>query len=286
MCTSKNKIYDRKEKTSIWFQSLRDKICNNFEEIEKKLTNFENINIKPSKFKSTKWKREGGGGGEISIMKGCVFEKVGVNISTVHGKFSDQFKKQIPGAEEDGKFWASGISVVAHPMNPHVPAAHMNTRYICTSKTWFGGGCDLTPVFFDKNEKYLFHNALEKSCDKYDKNYYKKFKKWCEEYFYIKHRDEQRGIGGIFFDYLKSSSFENDFNFTKEIGSIFNDVYSQIILKKINKKWTTDHKNQQLFKRGRYVEFNLMYDRGTQFGIKTGGNIDAILMSLPPTAKW
>ena len=168
-------------------------------------------------------------------MKGCVFEKVGVIISTVHGKFSDQFKKQIPGAEEDGKFWASGISVVAHPMNPHVPAAHMNTRYICTSKTWFGGGCDLTPVFFDKNEKYLFHKALEKSCDKYDKNYYKKFKKWCEDYFYIKHRDEQRGIGGIFFDYLKSSSFENDFNFTKEIGSIFNDVYSQIILKKLIK---------------------------------------------------
>ena len=262
-----------------WFSKLRDKICKEFEDIENSLSN-------KNSFKIKNWKRDGGGGGKMSIMKGNIFEKVGVNISTVYGKFSENFRSNIPGAEDDGKFWASGISVVSHPKNPFVPAAHMNTRLIVTSKTWFGGGGDITPMKPSKLMSREFHNDLKKTCNRHNENYYDEFKKWADEYFLIKHRNETRGDGGIFFDYINTGNWEKDFSFVRDIGETFLNSYSSIIKKTKNLPWNEKDREDQLIKRGRYAEFNLIYDRGTLFGLKTGGNIDAILMSLPPEVKW
>ena len=262
-----------------WFSKLRDKICKEFEDIENSLSN-------KNSFKIKNWKRDGGGGGKMSIMKGNIFEKVGVNISTVYGKFSENFRSNIPGAEDDGKFWASGISVVSHPKNPFVPAAHMNTRLIVTSKTWFGGGGDITPMKPSKVMSREFHNDLKNSCNRHNENYYDEFKKWADEYFLIKHRNETRGDGGIFFDYINTGNWEKDFSFIKDIGETFLNSYSSIVQKTKNSPWNEKDREDQLIKRGRYAEFNLIYDRGTLFGLKTGGNIDAILMSLPPEVKW
>ena len=262
-----------------WFSKLRDKICKEFEDIENSLSN-------KNSFKIKNWKRDGGGGGKMSIMKGNIFEKVGVNISTVHGKFSENFRSNIPGAEDDGKFWASGISVVSHPKNPFVPAAHMNTRLIVTSKTWFGGGGDITPMKPSKVMSREFHNDLKNSCNRHNENYYDEFKKWADEYFLIKHRNETRGDGGIFFDYINTGNWEKDFSFIRDIGETFLNSYSSIVQKTKNSPWNEKDREDQLIKRGRYAEFNLIYDRGTLFGLKTGGNTDAILMSLPPEVKW
>ncbi len=272
-------LEEKKDIAEKWFSSLRDRICLSFEKIENSLPN-------KNSFKVSKWKREGGGGGKTSVLKGEVFEKVGVNISTVHGIFSESFRTSINGAEKDGKFWASGISLVAHPKNPFVPAAHMNTRLISTSKTWFGGGGDITPMKPSPKMSSKFHSDFKKTCDGHDKEYYEKFKAWADEYFFIKHRNETRGDGGIFFDYINTGNWDKDFGFIKDIGETFLNSYSQIVKATMNTSWSDKDREEQLIKRGRYVEFNLIYDRGTLFGLKTGGNIDAILMSLPPEVKW
>ena len=219
-------------------------------------------------------------------MKGRIFEKVGVNISTVYGSFSKEFKKQIPGCEKKPNFWASGISLVAHLHSPFIPAVHLNTRHIITTKSWFGGGTDITPAISDKKNITFFHNALKKTCSDHNKKYYPKFKKWCDEYFFLKHRNEPRGAGGIFFDYLNTNNWENDFNFVKEVGKCFLNTYPEIVKNKVSKKWSMSDREKLLIKRSRYAEFNLLYDRGTKFGLKTGGNVDAILMSMPPETKW
>ena len=269
----------KKDLTSNWFKTLQDAICNNIDELE-------NNKIK---FKSTIWKRnkkKDEGGGEYKILNnGKIFDKVGVNYSKVYGKFPKQFQKNIPGAQKDPRFWASGISVVMHMKNPLIPAMHFNTRFISTTHYWFGGGMDVTPSKIDKSEKKEFHQTLKKMCDRHNKNYYKKYKKWCDEYFYLPHRKEPRGIGGIFFDY-KKDNFEKDFKFIQDVGVTFQFIFQQIIKKKIKKKWSVKDKELQYIKRGRYTEFNLLYDRGTKFGLQTGGNVEGILMSLPPQAKW
>ena len=275
------KILDKKHITSTWFRDLRDLICSSYEDIEKEYYPF-----KSAKFHRKKWDRNGGGGGEMSIMRGRVFEKVGVNISMVEGQFSSQFALEIPGAEKDRNFFATGISLVAHPKSPLVPMVHFNTRYIQTSKFWFGGGADLTPVFVDTLETNAFHESFKEVCNKFNDSYYDKFKKQCDEYFYIKHRKEPRGVGGIFFDYLNTESFEDDFSFVKEVGVCMKNIYPTIVKRKMFEKWNKDQKKAQLIKRGRYAEFNLVYDRGTRFGFMTEGNTEAILMSMPPTASW
>ena len=269
----------RKDLTSNWFKTLQESICHSISELEKNKI----------KFKSTTWKRDQNkdeGGGEYRILKnGRIFDKVGVNFSKVYGKFPKNFQKQIPGAEKNPNFWASGISVVMHMRNPLIPAMHFNTRYICTSHDWFGGGMDVTPSKKDEDEKKEFHKILKKMCNRHNKKYYQKYKKWCDEYFYLPHRKEARGIGGIFFDY-KKDNFEKDFKFVREVGTTFELIFKRIIKKKIKKKWNLKDKEMQYIKRGRYTEFNLLYDRGTKFGLQTGGNVEAILMSLPPVAKW
>ena len=270
--------------TQKWFEVLRDQICSSFEKLEQ---NYEGPkqSMPPGKFRRKKWHREGGGGGEMSIMEGRLFEKVGVNISTVMGDLSPEFSKQIPGAENNPKFWASGISLVAHMWSPHIPAVHMNTRHIATTRSWFGGGADLTPMIINTEDKELFHTAFRSACNKHDDTYYARFKEWCDDYFYLKHRNEPRGVGGIFYDQL-ANNFEADFNFTKEVGSTFANIYPTIVKRHMNKTWTKKERQAQLVKRGRYVEFNLLYDRGTLFGLQTGGNVEAILMSLPPAVAW
>ncbi len=265
--------------TSNWFKSLQEMFC-------KTISDFEKNKIS---FKSTSWKRnlkKDEGGGEYRILKdGKIFDKVGVNFSKVYGKFPKKFQQNIPGAQKDPRFWASGISVVMHMKNPLIPAMHFNTRYICTTFDWFGGGIDVTPSKKDNKEKEQFHKTLRDMCNRHDKNYYKKYKKWCDEYFYLPHRKEPRGIGGIFFDY-KKNNFEKNFKFVRDVGITFETIFQKIINKKIKKKWTSKDKENQYIKRGRYAEFNLLYDRGTKFGLQTGGNVQGILMSLPPHAKW
>ncbi len=269
----------KKDLTSNWFKLLQDSFCND-------IVKLENNKIK---FKSTTWKRNQNkdeGGGEYRILKdGNVFDKIGVNYSKVYGKFPKKFQKNILGANKDPRFWASGISVVMHMKNPLVPAMHFNTRFISTTQQWFGGGMDVTPSKKDSIEKKEFHQSLKKMCDRHNKNYYKKYKKWCDEYFYLPHRKEPRGIGGIFFDY-KNNNFKKDFEFVRDVGVTFQMLFNKIIRKKFKRKWTRYDKELQYMKRGRYTEFNLLYDRGTKFGLQTGGNVEGILMSLPPLAKW
>lgn len=278
-----------------WFATLRDRLCAAFETIEDEAAPPDSA-PPPGRFVRTEWTRGDDGpnhlegGGTISLMRGRVFEKVGVNISAVEGTFSPEFAKNIPGAAEDPGFWAAGVSLVAHMRSPRVPAAHMNTRMIVTTKGWFGGGGDLTPLQPGTPEAAedaaTFHAGLRAACDAHDPEYYPKYKKWCDEYFYLPHRNETRGAGGIFYDYLDSGAPEADFAFTRDIGLAFLETYPAIIRRRMHEPWTVEEREAQLIRRGRYVEFNLLYDRGTTFGLKTGGNPEAILMSLPPEVKW
>ena len=273
-------------RSAAWFSGLRDRICAEFEAIEDEFAGARAAGGLPARFERQDWQRPGGGGGTISVMRGQVFEKVGVNISTVSGEFSPEFRNEIPGASQDARFWASGISLVAHMCSPLVPAAHMNTRHIVTSKAWFGGGADLTPIYPDETAAQEFHAALAGACASYERDCYQRFKKWCDEYFFLKHRGEPRGIGGIFFDYLDSGDQERDFAFIRSVGEAFLSGFAAIVRQRMRLAWTEEQRRHQLIRRGRYVEFNLLYDRGTVFGLKTGGNPEAILMSLPPLVAW
>ena len=267
------KIKKKQDLVKKWFIKLQNIICKNIELLEKEYGS-------NKKFKKNIWKH-----GEFRIIKGEVIEKGGIAFSNVIGKFPKEFAKKIPGTKGNNKFWSSGVSVVLHPKNPKVPAIHFNTRFICTQKNWFGGGMDITPCLVDRKEKKYFHKELKKVCNIHSKKYYPKYKKWCDKYFYLPHRKEPRGIGGLFFDY-KMDNWEKDFLFIKDIGNTFSDLSKKIIEKKMFLKWSKKEKEIQLLKRGRYVEYNLLYDRGTKFGLNSGGNPEAILMSMPPNAKW
>ena len=267
------KIKEKKNLAEKWFIDLQNIICSTVEELEKEYGS-------KIKFKKNLWKH-----GEFRIIKGNVIEKGGVAFSNVVGKFSKEFSKKIPGAKNNRNFWSSGISVVLHPKNPKIPAMHFNTRFICTKKNWFGGGMDVTPNFIDNKEKKYFHGELKKMCNIHNKKYYPEYKKLCDEYFYLPHRNEARGIGGIFFDY-KMDNWDKDFLFVQDVGITFVSMIKTIFRNKMFKNWTKKEKEIQLIKRSRYVEFNLLYDRGTKFGLNSGGNPEAILMSMPPSAKW
>lgn len=268
-------IESKKALATKWFKSLRDDICQSFQDLETSST-----------FERKKWKHKGSGGGEMSIMRGQVFEKVGVNISTVSGEFSEEYKIKIKGTEKSPNYWASGISLVAHMNSPLVPAFHFNTRFLVTGDAWFGGGADMTPTFINKDDTKHFHKKMEEACNLHNKGYYLDFKRQCDEYFYLPHRKEARGEGGIFFDHLNSGDWEKDFSFIKDVGKKTHEAIVSIVKKHMNKEWTESEKEAQLLKRGRYVEFNLLWDKGTLFGLKTGGSTEAILMSMPPSVKW
>ncbi len=281
---------DRQQRASAWFAQLRDDICAAFEACEDAHTG--TYADRPAgRFERKSWRRDtgepgDGGGGVMAVMHGRVFEKVGVNISTVHGSFSEEFRNNIPGAGDDGGFWASGISLVAHLHSPLVPAVHMNTRHIVTTKSWFGGGGDLNPSHPNDRDTADFHGAFKAACDAHEVADYEKYKNWCDEYFFNKHRGVPRGVGGIFYDYLDSGDWSADFAFTQDVGRAFLNTYPALVRRRQNEPWTDEQRHRQLVKRGHYAEFNLLYDRGTQFGLKTGGNVEAILMSLPPVAIW
>lgn len=285
-----------KELASTYFQDLRNRICTAFEQLEADYQGPKHADKPAGIFTRTPWRKEDlpkiqntgdmTGGGEISLMKGRVFEKVGVNYSCVHGIFSEEFRKNIPGAAETGEFWASGVSLVAHMQSPLVPAVHMNVRQIITSKQWFGGGADLTPMFPNDQDTADFHAELKKACDKHDPTYYAHFRQECDKYFFLPHRGEPRGVGGIFFDNHNTGNWDKDFSFTKDVGEAFLTIFPKLVARHMNKDWSAEERHHQLVRRGRYVEFNLLYDRGTVFGLKTGGNTDAILMSMPPEVIW
>ena len=279
-------VIERQQSAAAWFAELRDRVCAAFEVIEDAYAGQDAATLAPGRFERKDWQRPGGGGGTIALLHGRVFEKVGVNVSTVFGEFSPEFRGEIPGAAEDPRFWAGGISLVAHMRSPLVPAVHMNTRYIVTKKAWFGGGTDLTPIYPDPAAAAQFHAALADACAGYEADAYARFKKWCDEYFQLPHRGEARGAGGIFFDYLDGGDWQRDFAFVRTVGEAFLAVFPAIVRERMNRPWTSEQRQHQLVRRGRYVEFNLLYDRGTRFGLKTGGNVEAILMSLPPEAAW